>query len=351
MTKRRWTGLLSICLSAVLMGCQASPEVEPDVQTATSVDARVLKLEELTYTNIDELDRETAIFFLTFGNLEEHGPHLPVGSDFFQSVGLRDGVIARLHTTHPDATFVTVPVVPLGEGGFNNYARQFDHVGTFGVRFTTLRDVAVDLGAAIASKGFRNIFLVHFHGAPLHNIAFTQAAAFVSERYDVRMVNLSSLAFSREIFSAAVQEKYLGDNWAEEIGMTGHAGTAETSTNLYLRGELVKPDYENLPPFLVKDMTELGRIYERPEFLGYMSDPSKASAQMGEALMNEVVERATRLAERSLSGDDLSGLPVYPDGRPIDPGVDETTALVQERYAEQAAAIDAWLSQQQSVQP
>ena len=40
---------------------------------------RVLKLEELTYTDIDRLDRNRTVFVLTFGNLEEHGPHLPVG--------------------------------------------------------------------------------------------------------------------------------------------------------------------------------------------------------------------------------------------------------------------------------
>ena len=53
---------------------------------------RVLKLEELTYTDIDRLDRNRTVFILTFGNLEEHGPHLPVGSDYFQAIAFRDGV-------------------------------------------------------------------------------------------------------------------------------------------------------------------------------------------------------------------------------------------------------------------
>lgn len=36
---------------------------------------RVLKLEELSQTEIDKFDRNKSVFILTFGNLEEHGPH------------------------------------------------------------------------------------------------------------------------------------------------------------------------------------------------------------------------------------------------------------------------------------
>src|SRR5215467_3170243 len=37
---------------------------------------RILKLEELSQAEIDKLDRNKSAFILTFGNLEEHGPHL-----------------------------------------------------------------------------------------------------------------------------------------------------------------------------------------------------------------------------------------------------------------------------------
>ena len=106
----------------------------------------VLRLEELTYPEIDEIDRERSIFFLTFGNLEEHGPQIPVGSDYYQAIAVRDRLIERLVAEHPDYDMVVVPVIPLGEGGANDLARQFDHVGTFATRYGTLRDVAIDMG-------------------------------------------------------------------------------------------------------------------------------------------------------------------------------------------------------------
>ncbi len=331
---------------ALLAGCQPPTPPEP----STTDDDPALRLEELTYTDIDALDRERTVFLLTFGNLEEHGPHLPIGSDYYQAIALRDGLVEELSQRHPDYTFVNAPVFPLGEGGFNDMARQFEHPGAFGIRFETLRDLTVDFGAAIARKGFKNIFIVHFHGSPFHSVAFTQAAGFVSERYDARMVNISSLMLGEELHSQSVLTKHLGEEGVAEIGMTGHAGTAETSTNLHLH-DLVKPEYKALPLFFVGDPFELGRIYEREGFLGYMSDPSRATAAMGSDLMQNFIERATRFAEKALAGEDLSELPMWPDVLPPIEELDASMRMVSERYAQEAAELDAWLQQEQAPHP
>jgi len=308
---------------------------------------RVLQLEELTYTDIDGLDRETTVFILTFGNLEEHGPHLPVGSDYFQAVGVRDGMVERLLEDHPEHTFVLVPVIPLGEGGFNDLARQFDHIGTFGIRFETLRVVTVDLGSSIADKGFDNIFVVHSHGMPLHNVAFTQASAFVSERYDVNMVNISSLVLGPELYGVAPMTEHLGEGWEAEMGMTGHAGPGETSANLYLRGDLVKPEYRTLDPFFVADLEGMAMMYEREEFRGYMSDPSRATRVLGRSLVDNFADRAAAIATMALAGEDLSELPVWPDVLPSVAEMDVTMELITERYAQLESEFRAWLARQQ----
>ena len=342
-----------LLLSFVVGLVACAPAAEDAEPQSVAASDRVLKLEELTYPDIDSLDRESTIFFLTFGNLEEHGPHVPVGSDYFQAVGVRDRLIARLQETHPDYTFVLVPVVPLGEGGADDLARRFKeerhtgiHVGTFPVRFTTLRDVAVDLGASIARKGFQNIFLIHSHGAPLHNVAFSQSAAFVSERYNVRMVNVTSLVIGEELYSSDVLDRHLGEGWQEEIGITGHAGTAETSANLFLH-DLVKPEYRDLEPFVVEDFSGLSRIHESQDWPGYWSDPSKATREIGEDLINDFVDRSARIAEMALAGEDLSQLPVYPDSLPGTPEGGELSNELQEHYAQQTAEFEAWLREQQ----
>lgn len=330
------------CSLALLTLVACAPIADQPVDTGRPV----LRLEELTYPEIDEIDRERSIFFLTFGNLEEHGPHIPVGSDYYQAIGVRDQLIERLRQAHPDYDLVVVPVIPLGEGGANDFAREFDHVGTFGTRYSTLRDVAIDMGASIATKGFQNIFLIHSHGLPLHNVAFNEAAAFVSERYGIRMVNITSLVFAEGWYSDAVIEKHLGEGWQEQIGITGHAGTAETSANLFLH-DLVKPVYRELEPFVVEDVPSIFDLHERTGWQGYWSDPSRASAAIGEDLVSDFVDRSFRIAELALAGEDLSGLPVYPDDLPPIPAADAFLAEVFKLYADRQAEVEAWLRQRQ----
>ena len=46
---------------------------------------RIIKLEELNWKEIEELEKDKAIFFLPISPLEEHGPYLPVGTDLLMS--------------------------------------------------------------------------------------------------------------------------------------------------------------------------------------------------------------------------------------------------------------------------
>ena len=306
---------------------------------------RVLRLEELTYTDIDQLDRRRTIFILTFGNLEEHGPHLPVGSDYFQAIAFRDGVVERLSKEHPDRTFVIAPVVPLGEGGANDVAGQPEHVGTFSVRFETLRDVAIDLGSAIAQQGFGTILLVHFHGSPLHSVAFNDAAGYVSDRYKARMVNLTSLVFGEQgLYSTSVMEKHLGKGWRERIGFESHAGAAETSANLAIRPQLVKPDYKRLSPFKASDLDAFLRTYQNPVgWRGYWGSPAEASVALGKDLTSEFVSRGVQIAERALAGEDLAQLPVWPNGQPASAEAEARRRISLDRYSKRTADVEAWL--------
>ncbi len=43
----------------------------------------VLRFEELTWKQVDSLDREKSLFVISVSPIEQHGPHLPLGMDFF----------------------------------------------------------------------------------------------------------------------------------------------------------------------------------------------------------------------------------------------------------------------------
>ena len=328
-----WT-FMTVLIAAAACGQPANTGIDDPEDRAVS---SAIVLEQLTYPQIDQLDRNKSIFILTFGNLEEHGPHIPIGSDTYQAVAVRDGLVQQLQESHPDYDLVLVPVIPLGEGGANNLAHEFVHIGTYAVRYSTLRDVAIDMGAAIAANGFKHIFLIHNHGAPLHNIAFSEAAEFVSDRFDTNMVNITSLVFGPGFYSDDIVTEHLGPGWQEEIGISGHSGVSETSTNLYLH-DFVDPIYKELEPFVVPDRPSLLQIHGRDGWQGYWSDPSQATAALGKDLIDDFIERSHRIASMALAGEDLSMLSVYPG---------EDTE-VPERYMARKAEIDAWLSSRRS---
>ena len=209
---RKWFLLtLPLCVFTLgLAACEAPP--------TESIDSgRVYYLEQLNQDEVDALDRERTIYFLTFGNLEEHGPHLPVGSDYYRAIEIRNRLTERLRVEYPDYAFVLFPVVPLGEGGANDLAHQPDHIGTYSIRYETLRDIAIDLGTTIARKGFQHIFVIEAHGAQLHNVALNQACDFVSNRYNVGMVNITSRSKTFD-GSTEVMDRYLGEGWIERSG-------------------------------------------------------------------------------------------------------------------------------------
>ena len=50
-------------------------------RTSAAARGKVLVIGNLTWRDIDALSRDSTLFLLAVGMLEEHGPHLPIASD------------------------------------------------------------------------------------------------------------------------------------------------------------------------------------------------------------------------------------------------------------------------------
>jgi len=342
--------LLNLLLVSALVpasGCWSQGTTEPHRE------GRLLKLEELAFPDVQNLDRNRTIFLLRFSIMEEHGSHLPIGTDWFHDIAFQDGLIAQLRAAHPDYNVVLVAPMPLGEAGANDIAGQFEHPGSFTVRFKTLRAVALDMGATIARKGFKYIFVVAGHGMPLYSEAINEASDFVSEHYHVQMVDLSSLVEGeRDYYVENGQVEERDDNtpafddlgYKKRFGVVNpgyidaHAGINETSMILYCRPDLVKPSYKDLPIFKVKEMRE---AQARPDWQGYWGAPSLATAGFGKELIDVELQQYVRFAEMALRGEDLSKLPRWPLPKELN---NEITKKERELYDSQEREFDAWLA-------
>ena len=100
---------------------------------------------------------------------------------------------------------------------------------------------------------------------------------------------------------------------------------------------------------LAADITEFLRTYESQEgWQGYWGAPALASAEIGDALTRDLVERSVGIAEKVIASDDVSDLPSYPDSLPPLPEADALVAILLERYDRQTAEIDTWLAGRRS---
>ena len=144
----------------------------------------MFRLAELSFTRVDALDRSRTVVLFAVSPLEEHGPHLPLGTDLLHAEFFNEELAKRIIEAKPGWTVLIGPPLPIG-------ASAFDHAGTLLVRARTVRNAALDYGAALARHGFRYILVTNGHAGPRHVVALEEASAVVSRRYGARMLSVS----------------------------------------------------------------------------------------------------------------------------------------------------------------
>lgn len=344
--------LIVLALSA-LSATVASGRVQPAAQRdppdpPPSARSRIYKLEELTWPQAAEMDRERTMFILPVGMIEEHGPHLPIGTDSLGVMYEANGVSRRVRQALPEWNIVMMPAINYGEGGANEIGGMLVHPGTYGIRHATLRAIVADVGGQVAQNGFKWIFVLNGHGAPTHNIAINEACDFVTDTFRVRMLHLTALFRADAAIQAQAKKinaKHFSPGELAALGLDVHAGVGETSAMLAVRPDLVRSDYKTLPSRAGQTLEELQSIASAPGWQGYLSSPAKATASYGRAVESWWVEGFTDLILRAVRGENLSVHPRVPDSMPDNPAINQALgkALENERAFEQK--LQAWLAQ------
>lgn len=181
--------LMLICV--ITGSAEAGPAPAATQREPSAPRSRIYKLEELTWPQIDALDRQRTLFILPMGMIEQHGPHLPVGADTIGVTYEANETSTGVSRALPDWHVVMMPAVNYGQGGANQLGDMPIHPGTYAIRQSTLRSLVADLGGQIAQNGFKWIFVMNGHGAPTHSIAINEACDFVSEAFGVTMLHLT----------------------------------------------------------------------------------------------------------------------------------------------------------------
>lgn len=254
---------------------------DKDVQTNKDTPLNILQLKELNTRQIQSLDKNKTVVLIPGGILEEHGPYLPSFTDGYWNEKLID-TIAKAIAARKDWSVVIFPTIPLGNSGANDVGLKYSFPGTYTVRFETLRAVFMDLATELGEQGFKNVFIIHGHGAPNHQRALDQAADYFNETYHGKMVNLMGLnPIILNWFEASKSPQQ-----QKEDGFTIHAGMAETSSMLYIVPKFVDSGYKNASPLTGNNMEELMDIAKSPEWKGYFGSERLATQKYGQEAWN-----------------------------------------------------------------
>ena len=243
---------------------------------------RVVKFEELNWRQIQELDKNKTIFFLPISPLEEHGPHLPVGTDLLITKDAAMEAIKILNKEKPDLTYVLLPMVPLGFCKFNS-----DFPGSISISGKTVRDIVYSIGSSLGDHGFKYIVISTFHMALRHLKGIYNAMKRLENRYDMKTCE----PWGPYYWSKGIEknEPRLGFDTRKEV----HAGFRETSLMKYQYPYLVDNSYKELQS-IYRDLNSprvLGKTFKQLGLKnGYIGSPARADADYGRWFFNEIVK-------------------------------------------------------------
>ncbi|HBZ00014.1 MAG TPA: hypothetical protein DEO84_01710 [candidate division Zixibacteria bacterium] len=254
---------------------------------------RIYKLEELSAPVVAGLDRQKTVFFISISPLEGHGPHLPLGVDYFDANYFTETTAQFLHSKRPDFDIVICPGIPLG-------AQVYRQPGSIRTDPHALYKVAYGLGESLAHWGFRYIFILSGHGSPRHIVALESACLKVSRKFKIQMHNLSGALAIRFLSGEFVERisnslaKPLTPDEKELFKGDIHGGWWETSMMLLLRPDLVG-DFKNLGT--------IKRGEKDPKIRrGYFGSPSLANREFAEASLRVMIDEGIGIVERVLNG-------------------------------------------------
>jgi len=225
--------------------------------------------ERLTRPEVAEILARRPLAILPIGSTEQHGPHLPLGTDTI----LAQEVGRRLAAATGGLLF---PPLPLG------YAWVWrDIPGTLTIDEATLQQVLKDIAHNLHRQGVRTLVLLNGHGA--NESAMKYAVRELADEIPMQVLNLSYFNFFGDATRLIQSPKWHG---------TFHACEIETSLMLAVRPELCRMDravreYPEAPPTYGISPVSMGDLSRS----GVYGDPTLASAEKGSQLLDAAVAR------------------------------------------------------------
>ena len=225
-----------------------------------------------------ELSKDS-IVVLPLGAIEQHGPHLPLNTDFVVADAVSRAAVDKFGA---ETNAWLLPTLPFTKSNEHAWA-----AGTMWLSATTMMAVIDDIGRCVASTPAKKIMFINGHGG--------NSALMAMMNRELR------LKYGLQTFLAHphMPADQGGSSAESELGMGVHGGVDETSVMLHLRPDLVDMSLavRRVPEGLAKNEQVKfgGRVafgWLSNDFFpeGHIGDPTGASADLGARMFSGAVE-------------------------------------------------------------
>ena len=258
-------------------------------------------LTDMSWVEVEALNKEKSCVLIPLSPIEEHGPHLPLGTDIFGARDIAELAANYCCTANPDLQVILTPVIPLGCAGITA-----DFPGTISLRGQTLYNLVVDFCTGLAKSGFHYAIIVNHHLDSVHMKALLEAIDTVCRQYHIQVIETAGrILYSRMPLIELQEVRELNLSMKTEI----HADIRETAYIAYSHPHLLKTSVTNMPAVLidVKEGLTQGHttFREMGANQGYIGSPAMASPELGKIHLEEQASITADLIVRLMHGEPL----------------------------------------------
>jgi creatinine amidohydrolase len=247
------------------------------------------RFEYLTSVELGEIIAKRALLILGIGTIEEHGAHLPTGTDLFITQRFMDDLTRHLEA-HTEIPFLTLPAIWTGYSAVEMQRWP----GTIRMRTRTVMDMMREILGSLCEMGFDKILILNGHG---HHTELLRVVA-------------REVADDHGVYPAISNFLYLGAKEYNEVrqgsaGSSIHGGEDETAVMLHYGYEIdpakyTAEDHVNYHTDYIAGDNFIGSTkvfwstwHYHKSRTGLLGDPTPATAETGKVLIEACLKHLT----------------------------------------------------------
>ena len=240
-------------------------------------------MEKMTWMMVeDAIKQGYKTVVMAVGSIEQHGPHMPLGTDTYLGDALATRTAEKLGKTL---------VAPTVRPGCSEH--HLDFAGSLSISPELMIELLKEICISLDRHGFENIILLPSHGGNFGPVG-------VAVQSIASVLNANLMGVSNLMGLIGAMKESVAATGASPDAAGGHAGAGETSFMLAYKPELVrkdawKPGY--IGPFTSK--------YVRDGFkavtpTGVLGDPTVSTVEAGEMIIEKGSDMIVEAIKREL---------------------------------------------------